>query len=325
MRLFNQHFKILWMTVGIFALAATLFFGAEPLVWSDVLVPGSPSHRIVFELRLPRLLLTLIAGGSLAMLGGTYQILFQNALAEPYLLGVSSAVTLGLVLGEAVFHWAAVSFPVLALGSLAALVVTFCLVALYLSGYGSDLERIVLFGMGINFVLSSTVFLLLSYSYQQVGGGAFRWLFGQIPWASLTQVATLASVTLPMLAILWIYARKLDALSLGDTVARTMGVNPTRARIALLIVSSALISSLVMFTGAIGFVGLVIPHAVRLSLRPSSTRSLFNASFFGGALFLAIADLLSRKILPPFEFPIGVVTTLLGGPIFLVLLWRRSR
>jgi iron complex transport system permease protein len=320
-----RSYKIYFWILGILALGIAPLFGAEPLHWNEILVPGSPSHRIVFELRLPRLLLTLIVGGSLAVLGGTYQILFQNALAEPYLLGVSSAVTFGLVLGEVVFHWASVSFPVLALGAGAALLATGGLIALYLSGYGSNLERIVLFGMGLNFVLSSTVFMILSYSYQQVGGGAFRWLFGQIPWVTLREVGGLAAIAFPLLLVLWIYARRLDALSLGDMVARTLGIEPVRTRIGLLVVSSALISSLVMFTGAIGFVGLVVPHAVRLIFLPSSTRSSFHVSFLGGAVFLASADLLSRKVLPPFEFPIGIVTTLLGGPIFLILLWRRSR
>jgi iron complex transport system permease protein len=322
-RLFNSPY--LWLVFAITLLGLTPFFGAEPLNWKEVFVPGSPSHRIVFELRLPRVLLTFLVGGSLAMLGGTYQILFRNALAEPYLLGVSSAVTLGLVIGEVLFHWPPVSFPSLTLGAALALTTTVGLIALYLSGSGNDMERIILFGMGMNFILSSTVFLILSYAYQQVGGGTFRWLFGQVPWITLREVVVLAAVAVPLLVILWIYARRLDALSLGDAVARTLGVDPTRTRIWLLVVSSALISLLVMFTGAVGFVGLVIPNAVRLFLRPASTRASFHASFVGGSVFLALTDLLSRKVLPPFEFPIGIVTTLLGGPIFLFLLWRRNR
>ena len=117
--------------------------------------------------------------------------------------------------------------------------------------------------------------------------------------------------------------RSLDALALGDGVARTLGYSPPKTRNGILGISSVLIALVVSFTGAIGFVGLIVPHAVRLVFRPATTRMLFVISFVVGAGFLVLSDVLARSLVPPLEFPIGIITTLVGGPIFLYLLWRR--
>jgi len=317
----NRRISVLAM--ALLLVAVIPFIGAEPIHLASILSPGSISHRIFFELRLPRLLLTLIAGGALAMLGGTYQILFNNSLAEPYVLGVSSAVTLGIVLAEVVFKVPAYSYWGTGAGFAAALVVTIFLLIIGSSRLGESMDRIVLFGMGLNFVLSSILFLVLSYYYQHMGGGSIRWLFGQIPWLSLKEASLIGLFSLPFVAGLFILSRHLDALSLGDSVARTLGFHPTTSRVWLMAVTSLFVSLIVSFTGGIGFVGLVVPHAVRLLIRPANTRVLFIFSFLAGALFLALSDVISRALLPPFEFPIGVITTIVGGPAFLFLLWRR--
>jgi iron complex transport system permease protein len=178
--------------------------------------------------------------------------------------------------------------------------------------------------MALNFDFSSAVFLLLSYVNQQMGGGSLRWIFGQVPWLSLREVAWFATGIIPLLVVELIYARHLDAIAMGDAVARTLGFSPKTVRPILLIVSSIHISLIVSISGAIGFVGLIVPHAVRLFFHPSSTRTLQLLSFVLGAVFLILSDTLSRKLLPPFEFPIGIITTLFGGPLFLLLLWRRK-
>lgn len=179
--------------------------------------------------------------------------------------------------------------------------------------------------MGLNFVLSSVLFLILSFYNQHVGGGSLRWLFGNIPWISRGEVAWVYGLSSPLLGILYILGRPLDAISLGDGVARTLGFSPNKQRTWILILTSLLLSALVTYTGAIGFVGLVAPHVVQLLFRPSTSRTLFAFSFLLGAAFLALSDSLSRVLLPPFELPIGIVTTLIGGPAFLVLLWRRTQ
>lgn len=318
----RSKFILLAFGVTLFFLAAP-FFGGTPIRFADLFNPLSSAHRIVFELRIPRMLLALMVGGALAVLGATYQILFHNPLAEPYILGVSSAVILGVALSETCLGISSYSYWGPAIGFVAAMIVTALILIVYLSKTGQGVHRLILFGLGIQFVLSSILFLSLSYFSQHMGGGSLRWLFGQIPWLDNHKVALFILISLPFLIVLVAMSRHLDALSLGDSVSRTLGYSPVKTRVWLMLLTSAYVALIVAFTGAIGFVGLVVPHGVRLVFRPGSTRTLFVIAFFVGACFLVFSDILSRTILPPFEFPIGILTTLLGGPIFLFLLWKR--
>lgn len=280
-------------------------------------------NRIIWSLRFPRLLLVVGVGGSLALLGGVYQTLFNNSLADPYVLGVTSAVTLGVVLGETCFGFSSHSPQ----GFFSGFVGSFCATGLIIFSYfwktGKNLERIILFGLGLNFICSSLVFALISYQYQSVGVGSLKWLFGNIPWLDLQQATLLLCFLIPFCIALIVMGRHLDALSLGDSVARTLGFSPARSRVLILVLSSLLLTLIGALTGAIGFLGLVVPHCIRLLCHPRSSRELLSQSFVGGAIFLALADVISRSVLPPMEFPIGVVSTLLGGPIFLFLLWKK--
>ncbi|MBY0370061.1 iron ABC transporter permease [bacterium] len=317
----NRAVAVILGSVAVAALAA--LWAGVPLDWTTWSDPQSVAHRILFELRLPRLVFVFLCGASLAAVGCCYQILFHNPLAEPYLLGVSSAATLGIAVAETLGGIAATSLLSQAIGLACAAVVTLALGALVLSQVGQQTERVALFGLGINFVLSSALFLFLSYQSQQLGGGSLRWLFGQIPWVSAEQTGRFSLGALAILAALLLGARSLDALSFGDGVAKTLGVNPTRARVLFLALTSTLVAWMVSFTGSIGFVGLVVPHFTRLAFHPSSSRSLLAIGLPLGGAFLLFSDALSRAVLPPMEFPIGVITTLIGGPLFLVLLWRR--
>lgn len=319
----NHKLKYAFILLPILLVFLGQLLGSVTLPLSRLLDPHSPASRIFFELRLPRTILALVAGGSLAMLGGTYQVLFRNPLAEPYILGVASAATLGAAIGETFLHISAYSLQGVMIAFLSAMVVSLLLVSLCFSKAGQEMERIVLFGMGINFVLSSCLFLFLSYYHQQMGGGSLRWLFGQIPWISWRELGLYLLLSMSLTLSIFILARHLDALALGDGVARTLGFSPARERSLLVILTSAVLSVTVSLTGAIGFVGLVVPHAVRFMFRPSTSRSLLGGCLLLGSAFLVLSDIVSRILLPPLEFPIGVITTLLGGPLFLVLLWRR--
>lgn len=309
---------LLLITLGL-----ALTYGATDIRWADLLSPSTPSYSVFWSLRLPRVLLVAIVGATLALLGATYQILFHNPLAEPYLLGVSNAVTLGIAIAELVFQVPPESFGSQLAGVVAALIVTSLIAALALSPLGQEISRITLFGIGLQFTLSATLFLLLSYFSQQMGGGSLRWLFGQVPWLSLSQVGYLGSFALAICGTVLLHARHLDALSLGDSVARTLGVPAVRTRNLLLLLTSILIAAIVACAGAIGFVGLVIPHAVRLMFRPQSSRSLLLHCLWIGPLFLILCDWFARSLFPPLEFPLGVLTAAIGGPLFLILLWRR--
>ena len=312
-----------WTTLFILlALGVGLGVGI-PLDWHQWNQPESATHRILFQLRLPRVIFVFAAGSALAVVGATYQILFHNVLAEPYLLGISSASVLGMAVAESFLGITAATVPSQAIGLGCAAVVTGLLVWMAKSDGGMETQRIALFGVGVNFFLSSLLFLLLSFQSQTVGGGTLRWLFGQIPWLSNAQALQFTAVTLAVLALLFYRARALDALGFGDGVARTLGFSPERNRIFFLVLTSALVAWLVSFTGSIGFVGLVVPHLVRLLFTPGSARGLLGRSALLGGAFLCFADAAARGLLPPMEFPVGIMTTLLGGPIFLALLWKR--
>jgi ABC-type Fe3+-siderophore transport system permease subunit len=312
------------VAVAVLALATTI----------AVLVPwpggddAATNASIVREFRIPRALLVLFVGAALATVGATYQRVLQNPIADPYVLGVAAATSLALVAVEPLRtafpilpEWIDFPFAVFA----AFMTAGTLLVGTRVLGVERDSERLVLFGVGLNFVLSSLLFLWLSMRSLQLGGGTMRWLFGRVPWPSDAQVVTLAAVAGAVLLLLLHRARGIDALSLGDGVARTLGVDASRLRAELLVATSVLVAIVVRETGAVGFVGLVVPHVATRVFVPRDARAwLLESAVLGGA-FLAGSDALSRSLLPPAEIPIGIVTTLLGGPIFLYLLWRGRR
>lgn len=298
------------------------FMGSEALQLSEIGIPESLSYRIFWELRLPRLILTFSLGGLLALLGSIYQSLFKNPLCEPYVLGVSSAVILGLVIAELFFKSATGMSMSLFLGLGFAFILISVLMLFASSRFGSS-ERVVLFGLGANFILSSVLFVLLSIQNESVGGGTLKWFFGFLPWFNLKESFLVAVGALISLISSLLFSRALEVLRLGDTVCRTLGVSPRIARGFLLFSTSLVVAGTVTISGTIGFVGLIVPHLSRLVGRPRDLQNWLLVSFFMGAVFLSLSDALSRSLFPPFEFPVGIMTTLLGGPFFLLVLWKR--
>lgn len=306
--------------VGI-VLVYLFFVSGFPLIAAfDV---NSPAHQIVFELRWPRLLFVIAMGGALSALGGAFQVLFKNSLAEPYVLGVSSAVSLTAAVLHTQFQVPLNSVLMCLAGCLAGIFSSIVLLGLGRVTQRNSTDRLILFGMSLNFVLSSLLFLYLTYASQQLGGGTMRWLFGHLPWVSLSEGVFFLVLSLGVVLLWALMGRHLDAMALGDSVARTLGVSPELTRWALVLSSSLFLGIVVTQTGSIGFIGLVVPHATRLLLSPRSSRSLFLYSFLIGGVFLLFCDFWARHLLPPMEFPIGVVTTLVGAPLFLWLLWKR--
>lgn len=324
MRIRKRH--LVFLLFAVLLISVLPFIGSENLSLQAMWNSNSPyeiDHRIFWNLRIPRLILVVTVGASLAVLGASYQVVFNNVLAEPYILGVSSGVTLGVVIAETFLDFRSGTLQNLTVGLIFAGLVVMLFLLSYHWKSGRELEKIVLFGMGLNFVFSSVLFLVLSYRSQSLGTGTIRWLFGHIPWLNLSQSLIFLVINLVFLSILWVMGRFLDGLSLGDSIAHSIGFSPARIRGALFILTSLQLTLITSVTGAIGFIGLVVPHCIRLIFHPGSTRLLFFTSALGGALFLGLSDSLARTLLPPLEFPIGVITTLLGGPLFLALLWKK--
>jgi iron complex transport system permease protein len=282
--------------------------------------------QIVWEFRLPRVLLAAIVGAALSVAGTVLQAMVRNPLADPYILGVSSGASIAAV--------AVITLGSVALGGMSVSVAAFVgalfsmvLVYLLAQQHGRVTPvRLVLAGVAISYILQAfTSFLILRAA--QPGGGAVAsvlyWLAGSLGSAKW-QFLGIPSLVL-LLSSVWLLARArpLNALLAGDESAVGLGVNLERFRQELFVVTSLLVGVAVAISGAIGFVGLMIPHIVRFVVGSDHRRVLPTAALLG-AVYLVLADLLSRVVIAPSELPVGIVTAVLGGPFFLWLL-RRQR
>jgi iron complex transport system permease protein len=288
---------------------------------------------VVWNLRVPRVLTGVLVGAALGASGAGMQGLFRNPLADPYLLGVASGASFGatlawIVLGrlgpafaESPFSLATTSnwVPLFAfVGALAAVSAT-----LALSGFRARSRNAVLLaGIVVGSVLTSLSTYLLLRDADRIRA-VFAWTLGNLSFADWQGLGTVAPYAVVGVAMLWFLGRELDALQLGDDTARSLGVRVRRVQLGVIAGASLATAASVAFVGCVGFVGLVAPHAMRRLGTPLH-RTLLITSSLGGATLLVLSDLLARTLTRPAELPVGVVTTLLGGPFFLWLLRRDS-
>jgi iron complex transport system permease protein len=310
------------------ALLASIALGAARLAPATVLRAllgraGPAQEAIVLQLRLPRAMVAALVGGALATSGAVFQALLRNPLADPYILGVSGGAAVGAVAAFALGASALGAWTVPAaafVGAIAAVAIVFRIAA----GVGRALDTRVLLLAGVvaGAFFNAVILLLLTLT----GAGAFRsalfWLMGSLSAASWGQALVLAAYLLPAVALLFLLARPLDLLALGEEPALYLGVPVERVKLAAYVVASLVVAASVATCGAIGFVGLVVPHALRL-LWGSGHRLLLPASFLAGGAFLLLADTAARTVAGAQELPVGVVTALVGVPVFAVLLTRR--
>jgi iron complex transport system permease protein len=288
---------------------------------------GDPLVRvIVWELRLPRTLLAAMVGAALAMAGASFQALFRNALADPYVIGASSGAALGatlaMTLGWSVGMAGFGPLPLAAfLGALGAVLITL-LLAEGAGGEAGSVASLLLAGTALGAMLSAAVSFLLVWR-DQPWFQVFNWLLGSFSGRTWVHVA----VGWPYLAVsavaLWLASRPLDALAGGDAVAKSLGLAVRPARLAVIAAATLAVAVAVAVSGIIGFVGLIAPHAAR-RLFGAGHRRLLPASGLLGAILLVWADVGARTVLVPVEIPVGIVTALIGGPFFLVLLRQRG-
>ena len=314
--------------VVLFCLALlSLRAGAVDVSWSDffALISGREAgdpilQAVLFELRLPRVLFAILVGGALALSGAVMQALFRNPLAEPTLIGISAGASLGAVTAL-LFGFGSV----LATGLAGFTGATFATVAAYLVGRRTPgVAGLLLAGIAINAFALSLVSLLITFaSDTQFRSFAF-WSLGSLTRASWSSLVWLLPWS--MLLSLWLVLRwrVLNALLLGEREAQHLGFDLKRVRLELIVTICLLVGPLVAVTGGIAFIGLVMPHVVRLWLG-ADHRLLLPMSWISGAAALLLADGLARIVVMPAELPVGVITSLVGGPFFLwLLLGRRS-
>lgn len=283
---------------------------------------------ILLHVRLPRVLTAGVIGGALSIAGVLFQGLFRNPMAEPYVLGTSGGAALGAAFGIFLFpHSSILGFSAAASLAFAGSIITIiCVYGLARVGGKTPTVPLLLAGLAISVVLSeaSSVLVYLRDEISWNARSLALWLHGSIAAVSWPQLL-LASGMLLVGGLLAVPLRTvLNALALGEDYAQQLGVRIEFARVAIIVVASLLTASAVLLGGVIGFVGLLVPHVVRLIIGPEHGRLLLFAALFG-ASYLIIADAFARTVIAPSELPVGILTALLGGPLLLYLLRRTKR
>ncbi len=282
-------------------------------------------ETIIFDIRLPRVILAGLVGAALAIAGATYQGLFRNPLADPYLIGVAQGAALGAVIGFMLPPpWHGAGFGIIPLLAFTgALVSTAIVYSLARVGKTLPVTTLILAGVALGALLASIVSYLIISSGEKIHGILF-WLMGSFSMSQWSEVTMVMPYVLPGIVIILLYARPLNLMQLDEEQAQQLGINVERLKLVLLAAATLITAAAVSFAGIIGFVGIIIPHAVRL-IWGADHRFLLPLSVLTGAIFLILADLIARTALAPTEIPIGVITAICGAPFFLYLLRRRKK
>ncbi|MDQ8705022.1 iron chelate uptake ABC transporter family permease subunit [Streptomyces sp. LHD-70] len=278
---------------------------------------------IVWNLRMPRTVLAAVCGAGLALCGAVMQSLLRNPLADPFVLGVSSGASTGAV--AVVVLGAGAGALSLSAGAFIGALLSFAMVLLLSHTLGGSPDRVVLSGVAAMQLFSAlTSFTVLTSADAETTKGVLFWLLGSLSGADWDQVLLCAAVLAAVLVVCLGHATTLDAFAFGEEAAAALGVHVGRARLVLLCATALLTAVLVSCAGAIGFVGLVLPHATR-ALTGSGHARLLPVTALAGAVFLVWVDTLARTVVDPQEVPVGVVTALIGVPAFVAVLYRERR
>jgi len=306
------------LTVALlFALLLAPSFGSERLSIFDL---SETQAAIFFDIRFPRVLLGACVGASLASAGASLQALLRNPLAEPYLLGVSNGAALGTMIAFVFFEQFVFARPLLAFAG--AGLATFTVYQMARSRAGMNVERLVLSGVIVTTFLSSIIVLLTSLLDAARLRGFTFWLLGDLSQATMNGFyMTLAGVVIGAI-VLTSQARPLNLMMIGERDALDFGVEVGRVRMIVFAMASLLVGTAVAASGSVGYVGLIVPHLVRLAIG-SDNRLVIPFSAIAGAIFVVLADTVARTAIAPRELPVGAVTALIGAPMFIYLL-RRS-
>lgn len=282
---------------------------------------------ILLQVRLPRVFLGFLVGVCLASVGVALQALLRNPLADPYVLGVSSGAALGVAvavlfgIGTTVLAFSLL--PVCGfLGGLVALLVVYRMAATY---DRLPIHSVLLAGVILNAIFSALIMFITSIMEPNRSFGMMAWLMGSLTAPAYPALAALSVYLLAGLFLLFKQVRVLNILALGEEPARSLGIDTERAKRVIFLVSALLTGAVVSVSGMIGFIGMIIPHAVRLVIG-ADHRLLLPASALVGGIFLMVADTMARTFFVPSEVPVGIITALAGGPFFVYLLvWRKDR
>ena len=281
----------------------------------------SRENQPILFLRLMRIALSLVAGSGLAVSGIVLQAIMRNSLAEPYLLGTSSGAGLGAVIAIIMgISWA--YLPAFAfVGAIFSLILVYNLARQ--NGRIPE-QSLILSGVVVSIALSAVIVFIISISGNEVLHGITWWLWGNLQVYDLKALIMVSGIVLIGVGVIYLFSQDLNAISIGEEEAIHLGINIVKVKRILIILASLVTASLVSICGIIGFVGLMIPHMMRLVVGPNH-KVLIPATCLAAATFMVISDTLARTLFPPLEIPIGVITAAVGAPIFIILLKRSQR
>lgn len=307
----------------ILSILIALSTGPSSLSISELFSHDARSITILLKIRLPRIILSLSAGASLSMAGVVLQALFRNPLVEPYTLGLSGGASLGVALALLLrlnYSLGTISYPLS--GFAGSLIVMVLLYSLSLRRGVLRLQGLLLTGVMISFICSSLLMLIMALFRLEDLHGIIYWMMGSLDETDWSLV--LLSMLVSSLSFLLLLFKSIDlnALLLGEEEAHALGINTEFLKRSLFIVASILTGVTVSITGVIGFVGLIIPHILRY-LTGSDHRFLLPGAFLGGGFFLLLSDTIARTIISPLELPVGVITGIVGGGLFIYILTGR--
>ena len=303
----------------LLTLVVALSLGSQQLSLFDL---DDTQLAIFYDIRLPRVLLAACVGASLAVAGASLQALLRNPLAEPYLLGVSNGAALGTMIAFVFFEQFFFARPIMAFAGAA--IATFTVYQMARSRAGMNVERLVLSGVIVTTFLSSIIVLLTSLLDAARLRGFTFWLLGDLSQATMNGFyMTIVSAVLGTI-ILTSQARPLNLMMIGERDALDFGVEVGRVRLIVFAMASLLVGTAVAASGSVGYVGLIVPHLVRLAIG-SDNRLVVPMSAVAGAIFVVLADTVARVAIAPRELPVGAVTALIGAPVFIYLLNRSGK
>ncbi len=284
---------------------------------------GTTEYSILFDIRLPRILLGFAIGGALALSGVILQGMFRNPLVEPYTLGISGGAALGVCINIVLrlYNTSILTLPLF--GFLGAIAVIMLVYSLSIRKGILKIQGLLLTGVMISFISSSLIMLIMAVSHAEDLHGIVFWIMGSLEEPNWFLIKLAFFMSILGLFISYLFCLDLNGLSLGEEEAQALGINVERTKRILFVVASLLTGCSVSVAGIIGFVGLVIPHFVRMFLG-GDHRILLIGSFLSGASFLIFCDTLSRTIIAPLELPVGVITGILGGSFFVYALSKRQ-
>jgi len=311
--------SLLSLAAMVAAIAFLPLFGSAHIDYPRAIAGQSPDAEILFGVRLPRVLLAALTGGALAAAGVLFQALLRETLATPYTLGVSSGASLGAVIAICLGGGRVWPASLLGAGLTLLLVMAIASESRRLSSF-----TLLMAGITLNSICMALILFFQNFASFGQSFAIVRWLMGGIDAVPYGTLAWLSAVVLPSVIYLFWKSREWNLLSMGEDWAATRGVSTSTLILTGYLIGSLLTGAVTALTGPIGFVGLIVPHALRLTIG-ADHRLLIPSSFFLGAAFLTICDTLARTILAPAEIPVGVITAILGGPFFIWMLRSRSK